>query len=244
MQLSNYRSHNAPSMLTNMPLQIQDKQQDPFQVDVEPIDDAPIEFPQPQRLQSNTIHRGESNIQRRENPPKFDTAQNNNINLQFPSPPIIRKSENIKKQKPKSFPTQLWDSMMTKGPSNDAAFEWLPDGKSFVVVDSSFFCKEILDRKFKQSKYGSFVRKLHRWGFIRLTSGTGTDCFHHPLFQRSRPDLVTQIKCNSRNSKDGKKGQNAYARGDLQDSVQPSLMGVEKFIRAKVVSTEPEDVTM
>merc|ERR1712194_11461 len=119
---------------------------------------------------------------------------------------------------------------MMKGPSNDAAFEWLPDGKSFVVVDSVFFCKEILDRKFKQSKYGSFVRKLHRWGFIRLTSGTGTDCFHHPLFQRLRPELVPQIKCNSRNGKDGKKGHNAYARGEMQDSVQPSLMGVEKFI--------------
>ena len=167
---------------------------------------------------------------------------NTNINIEFPSAPLIRKTETKKKQKPKAFPQQLWDAMMTEGPMNDAAFEWLPDGKSFVVVDSAFFCKEILDRKFKQSKYGSFVRKLHRWGFIRLTSGTGTDCFHHPLFQRYRPELVSEIKCNSRNGKDGnKKGHNAYARIEYQDSVQPSLMGVEKFIRAKVVSTENEE---
>jgi len=168
----------------------------------------------------------------------------NSMNIKFLTnnpQPLIRKTENAKKQKPKSFPSQLWDAMMTEGPSNDNAFEWLPDGKSFVVVDSDFFCKEILDRKFKQSKYGSFVRKLHRWGFIRLTSGTGTDCFHHPLFQRSKPELVTQIKCNSRNGKDGKKGHNAYARGEFHDNVQPSLMGVEKFIRAKVVQTLTDD---
>lgn len=199
---------------------------------------------QPQQLQQNTCdepqQRSGSNNSLKKTNSHFDT--NTNINIEFPPPPIIGKAENNKKQRPKSFPTQLWDAMMTEGPLNDDAFEWLPDGKSFVVVDSEFFCKEILDRKFKQSKYGSFVRKLHRWGFIRLTSGTGTDCFHHPLFQRSRPELVTQIKCNSRNGKDGKKGHNAYARGEVQDSVQPSLMGVEKFIRAKVVSTETDDV--
>jgi hypothetical protein len=209
--------------------------------------------PLPQHLRDEPMQPSGPNHQglNRTNP-LFGAAgtTNTNINTEFPAPPIIRKTEShtmvnsstSKKQKPRSFPTQLWDAMMTEGLSNDAAFEWLPDGKSFVVVDSDFFCKEILDRKFKQSKYGSFVRKLHRWGFIRLTSGTGTDCFHHPLFQRSRPELVTQIKCNSRNGKDGKKGHNAYARGDIEDSVQPSLMGVEKFIRAKVVSTETDDI--
>jgi len=162
---------------------------------------------------------------------------NNNEMLAIDPSPTIRNAE--KKREPKSFPKQLWDAMMTDGSSNDNAFEWLPDGKSFVVVDSDLFCTDILDRKFKQSKYGSFVRKLHRWGFIRLTSGTGTDCFHHPMFQRHKPDLVTQIKCNNRNGKGAKeKGHNPYARGDIQHSAQPSLMGVEKFIRAKVVSAD------
>lgn len=166
----------------------------------------------------------------------------NNINSEFSinhPPPAAKKSD--KRTKQKSFPNQLWDAMMAEGPSNDAAFEWLPDGKSFVVVDPNLFCAVILDRKFKQSKYGSFVRKLHRWGFIRLTSGTGTDCFHHPLFQKSKPELVTEIKCNSRNGKDGKKGHNAFASAEVKGSVQPSLMGVEKFIRAKVVATETEN---
>lgn len=153
--------------------------------------------------------------------------------------PAIGKAE--KKQKPNPFPKQLWEAMMADGPSNDDAFEWLPDGKSFVVVNPDLFCTEILDRKFKQSKYGSFVRKLHRWGFIRLTSGTGTDCFHHPLFQRHKPEYVSMIKCNSRNGMKQKR-HNPYTRGDILHSAQPSLMGVEKFIRAKVVSPDTAEV--
>jgi hypothetical protein len=240
MPLTNNSLLNQAGMMPNVLPQIQ--QQSHQQVGFAGANGASHE---PQHLQQKTCdepqQRSGSNNSLKKSISHFDT--NTNINIEYPPPPIIRKAENnSKKQRPKSFPTQLWDAMMTEGPSNDAAFEWLPDGKSFVVVNSGFFCKEILDRNFKQSKYGSFVRKLHRWGFIRLTSGTGTDCFHHPLFQRSRPELVMRIKCNSRNGKDDKKGHNAYARGEIQDSVQPSLMGVEKFIRAKVVSTESEDV--
>eukprot|EP00536_Pseudo-nitzschia_multiseries_P000405 jgi/Psemu1/300031/fgenesh1_kg.5_\ len=170
------------------------------------------------------------------------SSNNNNVDeaLAIEPSPLIRKTD--KKREPRPFPKQLWEAMMDEGASNDKAFEWLPDGKSFVVVDPDLFCNRILDRKFKQSKYGSFVRKLHRWGFIRLTSGTGTDCFHHPMFQRTRPDLVLQIKCYNRNGKACKdKGQNPYARGDIVQGAQPSLMGVEKFIRAKVVSPESTD---
>mmetsp|Transcript_895 Transcript_895/g.2254 ORF Transcript_895/g.2254 Transcript_895/m.2254 type:complete len:565 (-) Transcript_895:481-2175(-) len=166
-------------------------------------------------------------------------SSNNSVDdaLSIEPSPMMRQAE--KKREPSPFPKQLWEAMMTDGPSNDDAFEWLPDGKSFVIVDPDLFCTEILDRKFKQSKYGSFVRKLHRWGFIRLTSGTGTDCFHHPLFQRTKPYLVLQIKCSNRNGKTSKaKGHNPYARGDIIHNAQPSLMGVEKFIRAKVVSPE------
>ncbi|VEU34072.1 unnamed protein product [Pseudo-nitzschia multistriata] len=171
------------------------------------------------------------------------TNENNaHISAVMNPSPAIRKTD--KKREPNPFPKQLWEAMMTDGYSNHDAYEWLPDGKSFVVVDSTKFCTEILDRHFKQSKYGSFVRKLHRWGFIRLTSGTGTDCFHHPMFQRNNRDLVTKIKCNTRNGKNGKeKGHNPYARGDIMHSVQPSLMGVEKFTRTKVVSPDSaEDI--
>jgi len=134
----------------------------------------------------------------------------NNIRLLL-SEDIQQDSHNVTKKKKrkqrgpnnKSFPEQLWDVMMDNLNQEDA-FEWLPDGKSFVVVDPDMFCNHVLDKTFKASKYGSFIRKLHRWGFIRLTSGIGTDCFHHPSFQRSRGELVKSIVSST--TKGGGKG--------------------------------------
>ncbi|KAL7572357.1 hypothetical protein ACA910_021569 [Epithemia clementina (nom. ined.)] len=77
--------------------------------------------------------------------------------------------------------------------ASDDAFTWHPDGKSFVIVNDDIFVQKVLSKDFKASKYSSFVRKLHRWGFVRLTSGTGKDCFHHPQFQKDRYDLAGEI---------------------------------------------------
>lgn len=76
------------------------------------------------------------------------------------------------------------------------------------------------------SFFFSFVRKLHRWGFVRLTSGTGTDCFHHPLFQKGRRDLASKITCTPRD-KDGN------LKTPHRNMKPPSLAGVERFIRQK-----------
>ena len=61
---------------------------------------------------------------------------------------------------------------------------------------------------------------------MRLTSGTGTDCFHHPLFQRGRRDLASKITCTPRD-KDGN------LKTPHRNMKPPSLAGVERFIRQK-----------
>jgi hypothetical protein len=130
-----------------------------------------------------------------------------------------------KKRRTKSFPEKLMSSMM-KHAVDESAVAWLPDGKSFVVVSSELFVQQILRPAFKECKYSSFVRKLHRWGFVRMTSGTGTDCFHHPLFQNGRMDLVSKLSCAPREKERAMRG---MARGWKP----PSLAGVERFVRAK-----------
>jgi len=139
--------------------------------------------------------------------------------------PQLPKKKSQKRSK--SFPVKLMTTLM-EHPHEDAV-AWLPDGKSFVVVHPDAFCDVVLKKAFKECKYASFVRKLHRWGFVRLTSGTGTDCFHHPLFQRHRMDMVSRIVCTPRETTaiaDPKKQrQLALEQG------QPSLQGVEKFFR-------------
>lgn len=134
-----------------------------------------------------------------------------------------------KKRRTKSFPEKLLSSMMQHAMGDDAV-AWLPDGKSFVVVNADLFVEQILRPTFKECKYSSFVRKLHRWGFVRLTSGTGTDCFHHPLFQKGRIDLAAKVNCGPR-EKDG------TIKGVGSGGKPPSLAGVERFIRAKTVAT-------
>ena len=76
------------------------------------------------------------------------------------------------------------------------------------------------------------------WGFVRLTSGTGTDCFHHPQFQKNKKDLASKIVCASRSDKDA-----MGAREPKSNSKPPSLAGVEKFIRAKVLSAAASAVS-
>ena len=39
----------------------------------------------------------------------------------------------------------------------------------------------VLPVYFKQSKYTSFTRKLKRWGFTRVTSGTELGAYYHKV---------------------------------------------------------------
>jgi len=138
--------------------------------------------------------------------------------------PAGDEGKKTRKKKAKTFPEKLMQAITSHG--EEDAVAWLPDGKSFVIVNDDLFVEQVLNNVFKESKYTSFVRKLHRWGFVRLTSGTGTDCFHHPLFQRGRRDLASKITCTPRD----KEGNLKTPHRNMKP---PSLAGVERFIRQK-----------
>jgi hypothetical protein len=140
------------------------------------------------------------------------------------------------RRKAKTFPVKLMQGLIEN--PNEEAVAWLPDGKSFVIVNADLFCELILKKTFKECKYASFVRKLHRWGFVRLTSGTGTDCFHHPLFQQNRIDLCARISCAPRDSaKASETEKRVAAATSMANDRPPSLAGVERFFRSKPLST-------
>jgi hypothetical protein len=129
-----------------------------------------------------------------------------------------------RKRHTKSFPVKLMEAI-TKH-YDERLVAWLPDGKSFVVVDPQRFVENAVQDTFKGGKYSSFVRKLNRWGFRRLTSHAGVGCFHNPLFLRDRPELCSLMTL-----------------GDEQDDTlgidptllgrKPSLAGLEKFLGVK-----------
>mmetsp|Transcript_28608 Transcript_28608/g.66521 ORF Transcript_28608/g.66521 Transcript_28608/m.66521 type:complete len:460 (-) Transcript_28608:100-1479(-) len=156
----------------------------------------------------------------------------------------LREDSNVPKsrRKAKTFPVKLMQALM-ENPNEDAV-AWLPDGKSFVIVQPDLFVESVLKKVFKECKYASFVRKLHRWGFVRLTSGTGTDCFHHPLFQKNRMEMCSRIVCTPRDSNKVNEAEKRAAAAAQQQNAgdkPPSLAGVEKFFRTKVsTATKPE----
>lgn len=83
---------------------------------------------------------------------------------------------------------------------------WLPDGKSFRIINPKEFTATILPLHLKEAKYSSFKRKMHRWGFehvrdVEVTTSRGAKCFglettfSHKFFQKGRPHLLERMAC-------------------------------------------------
>ncbi|KAJ3054247.1 hypothetical protein HK097_002279 [Rhizophlyctis rosea] len=93
---------------------------------------------------------------------------------------------------------------------------WGNMGASFLVLDSVEFSKSVLPKVFKHNNYTSFVRQLNLYGFHKKNRSyhrhTGTEAdrerdsepreFSHPLFIRSRPDLLVEIRRKATGDKD------------------------------------------
>lgn len=72
---------------------------------------------------------------------------------------------------------------------------WTPDGTAFAILRPKAFANEVLPTYFKEAKYSSFTRKLHRWGFQRHLRGSDSGSFYHKNFQRGRLDLLDLMTC-------------------------------------------------
>lgn len=93
------------------------------------------------------------------------------------------------------FLQQLWKILSHKDSIN--IIEWLPNGNSFIIWDSTRFLKVILSNLFGGNyKLSSFVRQLYRWGFKLLQRETQTTgrIYAHNLFRRDCPALMNQMR--------------------------------------------------
>jgi hypothetical protein len=59
---------------------------------------------------------------------------------------------------------------------------WQPHGKAFRVHQPEVFARTIMPRYFKQTKYKSFQRQLHIYGFHRINKGLDKGAYFHDLF--------------------------------------------------------------
>ena len=93
-----------------------------------------------------------------------------------------------------SFPLKLQrllDKMEAEG--NTTIISWLPHGRAFLVHNVDQFVLDIMTQYFNQTKYSSFQRQLHMYNFQRITFGRDKGAYHHPNFQRGRPNLCLSM---------------------------------------------------
>ncbi len=104
------------------------------------------------------------------------------------APPSSSSTENNDRP---TFTTQLMALL------DDDAFEfltWMPDGKAFTIIKPKLFTKEYMPKYFSIRNMSSFVRKLSRWGFIRVHEAAtrNSDIFKHPQFQRGNREKLRE----------------------------------------------------
>ena len=71
---------------------------------------------------------------------------------------------------------------------------WDENGRSFQVLDSERFCKDVLPKYFRHRKLTSFQRQLNLYGFQRVHVGPLGGAYYHPLFRKDAPANCDNIK--------------------------------------------------
>ena len=104
------------------------------------------------------------------------------------------------KGKVPSFALKLMQLLQQESVQNQWIVQWTFDGTAFEIHDIECFTRTILPKYFgKQTKYKSFQRQLHYFGFRKWTKTMTSICtYSHPYFQRDALDLLVKIQRKKR----------------------------------------------
>ena len=125
------------------------------------------------------------------------------------------------------FPNILHEVLSCADEEVTDALAWLPHGQAFSIKNPQNLENKVLPRFFGKGKYkySSFIRKLNRWGFRRVTAKGDPDsgAWRHQLFLRDQPDLARDM---SRQKAGSVRGINyAKRRQNALESLEASLEG-------------------
>jgi len=93
-----------------------------------------------------------------------------------------------------SFPSLL--HKIVSDTETDHCIHWLQGGTHFMIKDKKRFSMEILAVHFHHTKFASFIRRLKRWGFLRVPSGPLIGAYYNPNFVKGDPDRASLVLCN------------------------------------------------
>ena len=103
-----------------------------------------------------------------------------------------------KRRSDNTFPITL--SSLLSNPELNHIISWLPSGDAFGIHKQEEFENEILPKYFRQARFASFVRKLNRWGFHRVSKSTsrqylgGSIVFCREDFKRDAQTPLTMMR--------------------------------------------------
>jgi hypothetical protein len=79
---------------------------------------------------------------------------------------------------------------------DESIVSWQPHGKAFRVHQPDLFARIVMPRFFKQqTKYKSFQRQLHMYGFQRIRKGMDTGAYFHTMFLRNKKSAILHMTC-------------------------------------------------
>jgi hypothetical protein len=70
---------------------------------------------------------------------------------------------------------------------------WQPHGKAFRVHQPDVFARTIMQRYFNQTKYKSFLRQLHLYGFCRIKKGKDMGGYYHRFFIQNEKSMILRM---------------------------------------------------
>lgn len=97
-----------------------------------------------------------------------------------------------------TFPQKLHQMLSDLEAQPDLAdiASFLPHGRAFCIHKPRDFCKHIMPKYFRMSRFSSFQRQLNLYEFHRINEGPDKGAYAHELFQKGRPILSTMMKRN------------------------------------------------
>ncbi|KAG7343949.1 HSF-type DNA-binding protein [Nitzschia inconspicua] len=94
------------------------------------------------------------------------------------------------------FPFRLHEMLnhVSHNPRSDEDLNhisWMPDGRSFKILDTTKFAARTLPKFFPKIQYKSFIRQLNIYGFNRVKNRSSPKYgeYSHEHFKRGEPDL-------------------------------------------------------
>jgi hypothetical protein len=122
---------------------------------------------------------------------------------------------------------------------DESIVSWQPHGKAFRVHQPDLFARIVMPRFFKQqTKYKSFQRQLHMYGFQRIRKGMDTGAYFHTMFIRNKKSAILHMTCCKKTK--GKKSSSNMVQHHA--SGEPNFYSAESNVDsnlANVIQSDP-----